>query len=525
MQLEFNLSHPHFTWLHNAGLAGLWMTLKQLDKEISGEMRPGNLRWKLEKRRVKMEWEGKDYDVLHWLLNESFEIYHGLISLRGINSRTMPIASQVILHQGILGTFLQHNQTHKSTGVVSRSFTLDEDEPEMIVTYKFLTSYIYQNFAEKLCDSSGNLLKTPINVPGWLNPGAVVRHVAFSNDTSFQELPELALILLFAPVACYYYLLRSELRDKRAQYALVIPQITNLETFAKWRQHPVRREVGYKDFFSYGLGDAGLRLLTNQRIAKSADKSQIKGCQVLTLGTVPWSTQQKTRTDLYVITAKPKICKNYQTCSDLFTDKVVKGKDGAFVPKSFIRELIAENLAKSQPWFQGISEKANTQELFTRLTYERGQLNEMIKRVEWDEKKQELFVKSFHDALGMIYGQINEQVKNKGGKKDFQDAVRNSLIHRETIRIRSDLMRCRNAEAFREFIVRFFSKAGRVSKLQNHWSELLKMVIGSGDWKLTRDLALLALASYKGKERKSEESEKEVEEEESEFDPMDIDID
>jgi len=60
------------------------------------------------------------------------------------------------------------------------------------------------------------MLDKPISVAGWLNPGAA-RHVAFSADTSFEETPEQALLLLFAPV-CYYFLLRSKLRDKRAQY-------------------------------------------------------------------------------------------------------------------------------------------------------------------------------------------------------------------------------------------------------------------------------------------------------------------
>jgi hypothetical protein len=33
VNLEFDLGNPSFTLLHRAGLAGLWMTLKQLEKE------------------------------------------------------------------------------------------------------------------------------------------------------------------------------------------------------------------------------------------------------------------------------------------------------------------------------------------------------------------------------------------------------------------------------------------------------------------------------------------------------------
>jgi hypothetical protein len=38
------------------------------------------------------------------------------------------------------------------------------------------------------------------------------------------------------------------------------------------------------------------------------------------------------------------------------------------------------------------------------------------------------------------------------------------------------------------------------SLLQQHWQELLPLTTGEKQWKIARDLTLLALASYKGKE-------------------------
>jgi CRISPR-associated protein Cas8a1/Csx13 len=130
-----------------------------------------------------------------------------------------------------------------------------------------LTSYVYQKLASNLCDKQGNFLDKPISVAGWLNPGAVVRHVAFSADTSFEEPPENAFVLLFAPVACYYYNLRSRLRDKRAQYALVVPEILDLEQYANYRQNSNLRDAAYQDFYACSLGDAGLRFLTYETTA------------------------------------------------------------------------------------------------------------------------------------------------------------------------------------------------------------------------------------------------------------------
>ncbi|MBH8562645.1 type I-MYXAN CRISPR-associated Cas8a1/Cmx1 [Nostoc sp. CENA67] len=487
MKLEFDLGNPSFTWLHCAGLAGLWMTLKQL--EIEKVARPEGLNWQLSHRKIILNWQESDKTVLEWLLKESFQINDGLIALRGLDSQTMRKDAQVIVHQGILGTFLQHTSTHKSSGTKTESLSLGEEEKEIQVTYKALQSYAYQDFASNLCDKNGQLLTKPISVAGWLNPGAVVRHVAFSSDTSFEERPENAFVLLFASVACYYYILRSKLRDKRAQYALVVPEITNLEKYAQYRQHHNLIYATYKDFHASGLGDAGLRFLTLEETVKITHTFAVQRCQVLTLGTVAWATQQKTRTDMYVVEASDEVCHNYKVCDNWLKDKDIEGKEGRFVATNFAKELISENLARNQPWYSGISEKVNSNELFKKLFYEREGLYQVIQKVKSDQREK-LFVQACHEAIKFTYGQISEQANKRGEVPNFD---------RETVRIRTGLGRCKNSDTFREFITDFWSRAGKIPTLQEHWEELMDFVMADKNWKKSRDLALLALASYKGK--------------------------
>ena len=484
MKLEFDLGNPCFTLLHCAGLAGLWMTLKQLEREKI-EL-PQSLNWQLNHRQVTLNWEGSDKTILEWLLKESFQINDGIITLRGLDSQSMRKDAQIIVHQGILGTFLQHNSTHKSTGIKTESLLLGEEEKEIMVKYKSLQSYAYQDFASNICDKNGQLLIKPISIAGWLNPGAVVRHVAFSADTSFEENPENALILLFAPVACYYYILRSKLRDKRAQYALVVPEITDLEKYAKYRYQ--LKYATYKDFHASSLGDAGLKFLTLKTTTEITKTFGVARCQVLTLGTVAWSTQQKTRTDMYVVEASDEVCHNYQICDGWLQDKTIAGKDGSFVVTNFAKELIAENLARNQPWYSGISEKVNSNELFKILTYERKGLYQVIQQIQSDEREK-LFVKACHEAISFTYGQVAN--KTKDGEIPNFDRV--------TVRIRTGLSRCKKSETFREFITDFWSRAGKIPTLQEHWEELMEFVMVEKNWKKARDLALLALASYKGK--------------------------
>jgi CRISPR-associated protein Cas8a1/Csx13 len=487
VNLEFDLGNPCFTLLHRAGLAGLWMTLKQLEKE-NIEVKYG-LNWQLNNRKVNLNWEGNDRDFLEWFLKESFQLNDGIIALRGLDTKSMREDAQVIVHQGILGTLLQHNSTHKSDGVVTKSLSLGENEPEIQVKYKNLKSYVYQEFAGNLCDEKGQLSVNSISVAGWLNPGAAVRHVAFSSDTSFEELRENAFILLFAPVACYYYILRSKLRDKRAQYALVVPEITDLEKYAKYRQNQHLRDAIYKDFHASGLGDAGLKFLTLDATVNITQTFGVKRCQILTLGTVAWSTQQKTRTDMYVVEATDEVCHNYKVCDNWLQDKVISGKDGGFVATSFAKELIAENLAKNLPWYSGISDKINSNELFQKLAYESGGLYQFMQKIQSDEREK-LFVKACHDAIHSTFGRISGVAKKRGESPNFD---------REIVRIRTGLGRCKNSETFREFITDFWSRAGKILTLQEHWEELMEFVMVEKNWKKSRDLAFLALASYKGK--------------------------
>ena len=111
----------------------------------------------------------------------------------------------------------------------------------------------------------------------------------------------------------------------------------------------------------------------------------------------------------------------------------------------------------------------------------------MIQNAQWDEEAQKLFVRACHETLSKIYAKIYGKTK--------EDEY--AQIERENERIRSGFLRCMNAESFRSLLLRFWSRAGHVSITQDYWEELLPLTTGMMDWKVARDLTLLALASYK----------------------------
>jgi CRISPR-associated protein Cas8a1/Csx13 len=502
-KIQLNLGDRSMTLMHRAGLPGLWMTLKQLEQQYpTSAERPGNLTWLLAPRNISLNWEGQDLAVLDWLLKQSFQISdEGLISLTGLNPQAMDIATQVIIHQGITGTFLQHNKFFKSNG--KKSETLTVDEREINVEYKRAKSYAHQHFSKHLCDEQGELLRGTIGIAGWLYPGAVVRHYAFKEQTQFEETPERALALLFAPVACQYFVLRSHSPDKRAQYALVIPEITDLELYAQrcWDL----RDGGYKNFYASSLRDAGLRLLTYETTLKLARHHQVKRCKVITFGTVDWSPRQKTRTEIVMVEVTEEVMYNYKISCDYFLEnRVIQSRGENFISTSFVRGLIADNLVRGLPWWYNFSTRINSNNLFKQVTYEREGLSSMIQNGQWDETAQKLFVQTCHEALRKTYAKIYDGTK----EGDY------AQIDRKTERIRAELGRCKNATAFRQFITNFWARAGRISILEDHWEELLPLTTGMMDWKVARDLTLLALASYKPRKKLQPPSSEQEESEE-----------
>ena len=127
----------------------------------------------------------------------------------------------------------------------------------------------------------------------------------------------------------------------------------------------------------------------------------------------------------------------------------------------------------------------------------------MVKNADWDEPAQKLFVKACHEALLKIYGKLYSRAKEG-------EYVQ---IERENERIRSGLIRCLNSEDFRHFMTaNFWSRGGNISILAEYWEELMPLTTKPQNWKLARDLALLALASYKPKKQQEEDSEIAIEE-------------
>ncbi len=490
----WKLNDPGLSSLHRAGLAGLWMTLDGLMEEA----RKDRLDWPawiespptLQPNSVQLNWEGTPRRLLEWLLPNAFRIDEstGLIDLSGMRLTTLEARSAI--HQAVLGTFLQHGRTR---GAVKGDFThtFIIDEKPLVLNYAKLQWYSHQTCAEDFLDGDDWAKAVPL--VGWLAPGGVIRHNAFK-ETALAEPAKRALLLLFAPIGCFYFNLRSTIHSQKARFALLIPEITNLEDYA-YIHREMHKESRITELTACGASDAALRLALSIHGQQRSRKISCERCQVITLGTVPWSTQQKTRTAAISIDLRPhELVSNYGVIDKALPNRVAlsknkKGEPGkAFIVTSVAREHFGDNLARHRPWYADFTQLMANADTRKVIKFEWEGLNMVVSKMEL-EHAEKVVVEACHEALRRRYGQIRDRAKT-------ERAAIGPLFEREYERRRVGLARCKNASALRQELTDFWSRAGQLKSLQEGWDSV-RVMFDKEHWAHARDLALLALASYR----------------------------
>lgn len=505
-QLVLRLFDPGMTVYHQVGLAGLYLTLKALNpRDFAAQ---GS--WQLTPHSVTLSWHHTPRDLLQPVLDKAFQLTpQGIIHFLAHGQHKMGSLERVNLHQAILLTYLQHGGSRKLAGG-ERSLVFDLDGVAVTATIKPLLAYKHQAAAKELFDNQGNFRKE-VKLDGAYLPGGVNRHLLHKDATALRNSPDKFLLLLFAPVASLYYIISHRQRDgkpdKRRLAALVLPQITDLEVFARnfkgFLQAPVEK------LYAQSLGDAGLLALTMLNLLSPSGylpTLEIDTCTVIAVGTVSWSRQQKTRTGILVIrNLAADLLRFYDLALSVLPNRIWIKRDGQwFCYPSLARGLIAENIASGRRWFDNFDQLMQSQELAGLLARERKELFTMVQRAQWPQEADRLLVEAVHLALRSRYGAIAQRAQERGEVAQFA---------REFERMRTSLMRAKNAATLRAELADLFARGGPNQVLQQHWQTLLPLFTGS-DWQRARDLALLALASYAGRGAEEIASEEDLESEE-----------
>ncbi len=509
--MTIRLFGPGMTALHRAGLAGLYMTLQAFEESraaIEG------LSWELADRQVTLHWPEDDArPTLQDLLDKSFQIDdQGFFRFPALEEGVpLPMSVKHLLHRALTQTFLQHNK-HRSLGP-ERDIQYDLDgQLRWVPRFRPVVSFAHQTAAARFLTDKGNW-KDAVDLAGWLYPGGGQRHVAYAR-TKLRETPARALCLLYAPVGCLYYLLRTPGFDARYGAALVIPSVANLAEYCELRRIGLRGPVEEK--WAAGASDAGLRFTIlvaeaqgTRNMAAAVDPD--RPCRVVTFGTVQWNPNQKSRTRILnphnELLGRHRGRHTYRLAARCFRNRVLPttdkktGKEGFWISPSVARGIVADNVAAGAPWYDGFADYMARESFKTSLLYERKGLSEMVERAQFDQEAERLLVQACHEAWRRRMGALAERARREN--IDF-----GRLVNRERERFRVSLSRCKNAATLRETLTDFWARAGSIPELQTHWQDMLSLL---GDqWRKARDLAMLALASYQpasGEEEQALETE------------------
>jgi CRISPR-associated protein Cas8a1/Csx13 len=509
--LRLRLHAPGMTALHRVGLAGLALTLRTLDEGSVGADLREHGEWAVEPQEVTLRWQGDGVAFFGRLLAASYRLTpDGVIWPLALGDPRDHPETSLVLHNAMLGTFLQHGPTTREGAKQTVSRNVGSEEEPAVVRYLPLTAYKHQGrgWGKRQPFRFDGL--SAVDLAGWLYPGGVVRHNQSASETALKEPPERALALLFAPVGAVYFQVQRRTPGTRPEYATVLPEVRDLITYGENRQLLSGERADW--FQVAGTADAALRVLTEMRGVEALESLEATRCSVVGFGTTPWSAQQKTRLRVFevrdvvradldayrlvrhVLTAKRKETRN------------ANGNTHTWWQTPQTPDLVAENAIAGRPWWRGFAA------LWQRLRQDvEGDQRKWVLRDEQeglarmvsDERvigqgAEATLVRAFHAAWRRRAGELGQRARESG--TPFA-----SLYEREYERVRISVARCKNAAMLRQTLTDFWARAGQQPTLQEGWEQLLPLL--GTRWQEARDLALLALASYRKPRNEQEATE------------------
>ncbi len=469
---EFMLSifNPNTLLPHRAGIAGLALALSVLPDV--GAL----LTWEVTDDAVKLAWQTSDYEAVKWLLDRTYQITSdGYLAVPALK---LDVQGQYTFTQGVLSTFLQHSQQRKLDAPVTRSFQVDEGQPEIKIEVRPLSNCYYTEDIKEAFNSKG-AFKKEISLKGHHLPGLVE---CFANG-AYQESPEGFLALLFLPIACSYYKLPAQAVGGKfaARSALVIPNVTHLTQWVRNRQNLSGRT--YRDFRSSGAGESALHFLLQEKTIEDAHQFRVNYCEVYQLGKQVWDANQSyLKQAVYRVQVNDAVLELYDIARQLFPAQIKQTDKGeSWLAISKILPWVCDNLVAAKPWYQGFFEFRKRNGVYERKG--------LVKMTEYLNAEEQVLFDAVQGAFSKyLSGQI-QQAQKQGRKLDYGQ-VTDKVIYR----MQRPSTQQEFATALVDFLSQFRSKAGRaVGPQLYHW------IHRESNWRQARDLTLLAIATYTSK--------------------------
>lgn len=560
-KVEWSLTDEGMGFLQRTGLAGLCLTLTAADEwagrsDPLGEDLKNTLKWELGDKSIRLWWQGDDLTALTKLLEWGWQIKDGVYYLPGIH-RDTDLREHKFLriqtHAGLLGTFLQFGgQLKPAVDVPTRlPVQFDADDPSKTVAISYRPIKPGEKIRQvgalnKICPLRNKHEDFRIiTLPGWVYPGAAKRFG--KNDEDWTGTTDRALLLFFAPIACFYMSLPRTKAKKRLRdnWAFLAPEITSLSGISRtYYDLQIKLQSRFDDVQASGLGDAGLRFA-----AAYAGRATQKGfpspeIYVTAMGVVDYYSSNPTivtRIRKHLLHLIPGVVsvsryrklmthfpnvfmlrkpKDEEQATD---DETQEAQATHWMRQPTARGRIADNLVNQAPWYQDLpwppdwqideleQQRKNYQDnisserlWFLNLQREwRALMNLANEESMYVSPDEHALVSIFHGALRRLLSR-EEDALGRGGSRD--------LFKRWDTRvekIRRALLRSKTRELTRSFFTELLAEAGGAKELTEKKEYIWRLLNHPHDWKKARDLGFLCLVTFTDKRlgKKSERSE------------------
>ena len=485
VNVELDLFGRGMGLFHRAGLAGLVSTLQWIEKNVPVAERPQGT-WRVDDHRLAIEAPNAEA-FLQRLYAVAFQTCDGIYFMPGKHPfRTPALEVLAPMHRAVTATFYSHKPSTCGKRKALRVLSLQIDNQVVTCTYDEWSKFGHAGMYTDLLDGGG-LTRKPVVYKGGVAPGAMERHAGLAG-TEAVDSAEHVLCLHFALVACITLPGRT-VNDG----VIVVPEVNNLQMAQRILQSLIPTRA--RDCYVGGASDAAFQAELRLRLDLQADIGQVPACVGMTTAKKPWNAFSRDS----VVHANPGTpeLETYQTMLASMPTRCMArkqpAKDGTthFWLPSVCRALFADNLARGHRWYEGFNRRFVSNDLTEETLYERKELQNMVENIQWSDGAERTLVQSVHEALRRRFGAIASE--NEGNT-----VARNNRMNRERDRLRLALAHAKTTADFRHTITDLWSRAGTIQELQEHWAEILPF-LGDSRWEHGRDLALLALASYRGK--------------------------
>lgn len=506
--LTFELRNPNYTIYHRAALGGLAATARAWEKKP--RLGPSGIRAKVRPESVELTWdEGiPDQEVIRRMLDASFKLTEDkLIELPGQGVGVGHDDLRLAIHTGLCGTFLQHNKMRPGEKE-PRRFVLKEEgnEEGNIFTYKAVNSYAHQKAqgTDLLDEKLKGALPDVASIPQSVIPGAM------SGATGLEGPPEEVFLLMFLMVGASIFLLRPRTHQEKAQYCLVIPDVShllrfadNLQQISTFGQDISRFTNTYLGRVVGGVEEAALRFLIDLHADALTDVFQrcISGCLAVAMGKVAWDKNQVNRSVIVKLKNDYEELAVFRSAAQHFSkSRIFKSDTGGSyaVPPSPIPELIAANLAAERHWCAHFRELCKEQKDFKQLNFQKGGLVAMKTAIKNGDDQ--LIIGAFQEAWRLTMGAMGERARRDG--LDF-----NRLAEVERERIRNAVLRTKTADSLASWFLRFCAdatKGGSLAAIKNNPKRIHEFIFNQRNFERFQNLCLFALVSYASDEAKTD---------------------